>query len=369
MNSELIAYLKKVVDSRECYLLLDDKFCLLGENLLPQMLAKELSPGESFRTHLSDENLSLCEKLLHEKDSTEISGAVLRLSALSSFAYGYATVIPCFDREYLILYLFPSRRALQRSSVFSAPLAHLLSRISRCHTENAFTAFESAMESGVSSCAAPLCEAATSLFTTGAMLADFLHLSNVEELSLATFDLNELTAHILASAAHRHIFGDAVLSVEESEFSPAEELMPVQLSLHHFMKLVAACVSVMAYLSDERHIRISSQRCGEGTYVLRFTANTSATPSYIGHTTDPFHLARKIPDISLPLALADHIAALLGITLLLAPNEETGTFSLLLMIAETPPVTEEFKSRDQFASYEEALEEAVRVFFGKRLSS
>jgi len=133
MNGELIAYLKKAADDRESYLLLDDSLRLAGHNLLSESLRANLSIGTSFRPYVSAEDFSVCESFFRETDGADVPGAVFRLSALSDFTYGYAIPVSFFSKRYLILYLFPDRLMLQRSRVFSAPLADLLSRIGEQH--------------------------------------------------------------------------------------------------------------------------------------------------------------------------------------------------------------------------------------------
>lgn len=365
MNTELLAYLKKVADGRESYLLFDDTLRLVETNLLPESLREVLPPGASLCQIISPEDLSGCESLLKKPDSTGSPGAILHLTALSGFSCAYISLLPLFSSRYLILYLFPDRLTLQRSRVFFAPLANLLSRSARHRSESAFSAFSASMAKENGEDPDALTNAAASLFTTSAMLSDFLRLSNEKEIVKSLFDLNALISRIISSAENAAPFGDVCLLRAEEDIR--DQLLPVKLSLPYFMKLIAASVSVMAYLADRREIHLSVQRYAPEIYALKFSATSSMVPDLIGHTADFFTLAHRLPEVSLPLVLADHISALLDISILAVPEARTGTASLLFLIGEASPAAEEFKSRDQFSEYDAALKEASFLVFGKRL--
>ena len=291
----------------------------------------------TLRGHLApDDEKRLCAMLQSGEGTAEMT-----LIDFPFGNYGYALVVPCFARVYLVLYPFKERKS---RDAFPPRLRSVVSAIA----VSAATAAQNELFSSVA---------------VSEMLSECTLLSEgADEPTDAYYDLSALLRRFAEAMRRTETILDARIVADIGN----ERLLPIPLSLPHFCKILTLLISAMAPLSASRTVGLSLAGSSGDVRLVRLTTDLPDSLAALGRTEDMLFLAVRLRDAALPLLVAERIAARCGYVLTAASDDGVGTFSLTLRLSAPEGEIPEFRFRDPFETFDETFADAVYFASGKR---
>ncbi len=292
-----------------------------------------ISGGCPLRDHLSPDDERRLRAMLREGHGS----AELTLSDFPEGNYVYATVVPSFADMYLAVYPFKERKS---RDAFPPRVRAAAAATAGAAGENTLLPADA----------------------VSAMLAECMLLSEgSDEPQVAYYDLPAVLVRFADAMAAAEKRLDARISADVD----TGRFVAVQLSLPHFLKILTSLVSVLAHLSGSRTVRLSYAAASEEALLVRLSTDLPDALSSLGQTEDMLYLAAQFRDAALPLLTAERLAARCGYSLAAHADGEKELFSLTLRLSSDEGEIPDFRSRDQFASFDETFAAAVRFVSGK----